>query len=106
MQMEFKFAQSFIKFLVNVDLIVRYKCDGPNFFVKYNSQGMQKGRNQIVRTSKVLPWDMAFKTLPHAFKEAKRSAANRHAVLCDCLMILLRHVVLSKEIMNETKSQT
>ena len=45
MQMEFKFAQSFIKFLVNVDLIVRYKCDGPNFFVKYNSQGMQKGRN-------------------------------------------------------------
>ena len=43
--MEFKFVQGIIKLLSNVDLSIRYKCDGRNFFVKYNSQGMQKGRN-------------------------------------------------------------
>ena len=45
MQMEFKFVQGIIKFLSNVDLSIRYKCDGRIFFVKCNSQGMQKGRN-------------------------------------------------------------
>ena len=31
MQMEFKFVQGIIKFLSNVDLSIRYKCDGRNF---------------------------------------------------------------------------